>query len=285
MYENLHSPAEMSTDESSSHLKKYRIRYGAYQRVRAKLIVKTITIKSTVLSVAMISTVFVGANVQAGVFDQLAAVANSALPAYGRVQTMSVLPDLDSEQLEAGVKEVITVASDRVVANVEAGSLIDTEVTLSSDMRRAQKMAVKLGYEASFEQLQKQVNEAVIAAVPATSELLKAAVARVEIVEPRTLLTSHDTAATDYLRSRVSGSLQRQLQPLLSGLLEDTGATDTSAELASRIEFGTLLDTIVENHVLEQSIDGFFDKLEVEESVIRQNPESRTTRLLKRVFG
>lgn len=285
MYENLHIPAGTSTDKPGRHKLKFRIRHGVFHGIQARLIVKKIIIKSTVLSAAMITTLLTGANAQAGVFDQLAAVANSALPAYGRVQTHSAIPDLEPEQIEAGIKEIIAVASDRVVASVGAGSFENADGSLSSDMRRARKLATKLGYEESFEQLQKQVNEAVIAAVPATSELLKATIERIEFTEPRTLLISHDTAATDFLRSRVSGSLHRQLQPLLVGLLEDSGASGTSAMLASQIKFGTLLDTIVENHVLEQSIDGFFDQLEVEESFIRQNPESQTTSLLKRVFG
>lgn len=226
-------------------------------------------------------TIAVGTNVQAGVFDQLAAVANSALPAYGRVQMHAAVPDLAPEQLEAVLKEIIDVSSDRVVARVAAESLNDVEIPLSPDMRRVQKRASRLGYEKSFELLRKQVNEAVIAVTPATGELLKASVDRIEFAKPRILLVSHDTAASDYLRSRVSVSLQRQLRPLVVDLLEDSGAGSTSDILASQIEYGTLLNSIMEQHVLQQSIDGFFNKLEIEESFIRQNPDSPITSLLK----
>jgi len=56
----------------------------------------------------------------------------------------------------------------------------------SSDMRRAKKTAAKLGFEDSFEQLQQQVNEAVIEMAPTTGALLKAAVQRVELAEAAT---------------------------------------------------------------------------------------------------
>ena len=256
-------------------------------RIQAKLKVKKITIKSSVLAATLISSISVGNVASAGVFDQLAAVANSALPAYGRVQVMNNRPDLNSEQIESGIKEALALASDRVVAKVvaEDGYKINDEIPLSSDMRRARKTAVKLGQQASFEQLEQQMHEAVVATVPVTGTLLKEAVSRMEFIEPRVLLTSHETAATDFLRHRVSVSLQRQLQPIVIGFLKRTGAASTSARLANEIKFGNLLDTLIANHVIEQSIDGFFDELEKEETEIRQNPASRTTRLIQRIFG
>jgi len=68
-------------------------------------------------------------------------------------------------------------------------------------------------------------------------------------------------------------------------VLERTGASASGASLASKIQFGSLLESIMANHIIEQSIDGFFDQLEVQETSIRHNPGSRTTRLLRRVFG
>ena len=102
--------------------------------------------------------------------------------------------------------------------------------------------------------------------------------------EPRDLLASHETAATGFLRRKVSTRLQRQLQPVIVDLLERSGATATGAALATEIQFGNLLDTITQNHIIEQSIDGFFDRLEVQEAIIRQDPASRNSKLLRKVF-
>jgi len=249
--------------------------------------VKIITIKSSVLAVAVVIMTGVGDRSHAGVFDQIAAMANSALPAYGREHALSFRPDLPKRQIDAGIREALVVASDRVVQQVvaDSGYFAEGESQLSSDMRQVQKTAVRLGLEESFEQLTQQINQAVIAAVPVTGKLLKAAVRRVELSEPRGLLASHETAATDFLRRKVSANLHRQLQPLVTDLLKRTGAASTSAMLASEIQFGSLLDTITENQIIEQSIDGFFDKLEEQEVIIRQDPASRPTKLLRKVFG
>ncbi len=232
-------------------------------------------------------TLGVGERSHAGVFDQLAAMANNALPTYGRERAMSFRPDLPNRQIDAGIREALVVASDRVVQQVvaDSGYSTDGNAQLSADLRSVQKAAIKLGHEASFEQLKQQINEAVVAVAPLTGKLLKAAVRRVELSEPRGLLASHETAATDFLRSRVSDNLQRQLQPLVTDFLKRSGAASTSAVLASEIQLGNLLDTITENHIIEQSIDGFFDKLEVQETIIRQDPASRPTKLLRKVFG
>lgn len=248
---------------------------------------KIITIKSSVLAAVVVMTIGVGERSHAGVFDQLAALANGVLPAYGREQALSFRPDLPKRQIDAGIREALVVASDRVVQQVVANSgySADGEARLSADMRQVQKTAVSLGLEASFDQLTQQINEAVVAAAPVTGKLLKAAVRRVEFSEPRGLLASHETAATDFLRRKVSANLQRQLEPLVTDILKRTGAASTSAMLASEIQFGSLLNTITENHIIEQSIDGFFDRLEVEETIIRQDPASRPTKLLRKVFG
>ena len=84
---------------------------------------KKITIKSSVLTVtfAMMMT-GAGERSHAGVFDQLAALANGALPAYGREQVMNFRPDLTSRQIDAGIREALVVASERVVEEVVAGS-------------------------------------------------------------------------------------------------------------------------------------------------------------------
>jgi len=114
---------------------------------------------------------------------------------------------------------------------------------------------------------------------------MKAAVRRVEFSEPRGLLASHETAVTDFLRRRVSGNLHRQLLPVVMEYLERSGAASTCEQLASEIQYGNLLHTITENHIIEQSINSFFDKLEVQEAIIRQDPASRPTKLLRKVFG
>jgi len=218
----------------------------------------------------------------ASVFEQLAAVANSALPTYGRVQSASYHPELRQDQIDLAIRQAMRLGSDRAVYRVVQA--VEGGLPLSSDLRRARRGAVKLGHEADFIRFEQQLQGAVMEAVPVTAELFKAALVRVEFVEPRMLLLSHDTAMADYLRHRVAGALKRQLEPVVTELLQKSGAIDNGSAIAEQIQFGKLLNISATDHVVQQSIDGFFRQLESEEHAIRYYPEYRSTRLLRRAF-
>jgi len=244
-----------------------------------KLKVKKIIIKSCGQTVVLVSLLGLSGISSAGVFEQLAAVANSALPAYGRVQTMSPRPELKDHQIESAIRQALRLAADRTV------QIEDDTLTLSADLRRAKKAAVKLGHGQSFELLTRQIEEVVIAAAPGTAALFKEALELVEFDKPRQLLEAHDAAATDYLRHRVAVKLQRQLQPVVEDLLQQSGASDVSAQIAEKIKYGNLLEIMISDHVIQRSVDGFFRHLEVQEKAIRHSPDHQSTNLLRHVFG
>lgn len=245
-----------------------------------------INIKSTVAAFTLATLTGLGNVSSAGVFDQLVSAANGALPSYGREHSVGYRPDLENEQIAAAIREALSVSSDRVAKNVLSDAAYqDGAIRLSRDLRKVQKLAVKRGHGEIFDQLQQQLNEAVLAAAPETRDLLKSALGDIEIVEPRVLLIAHDTAATDYLRLRLAEKLQRQLYPVVAKLLAQTGATATANVIASEIKFGNLLATIMSNHVVDYSIDSFFLNLEQQERAIRLNPRYRTTEQLRNVFG
>ncbi len=241
--------------------------------------------KSSVIAFAVAALTSFSSISHAGIFDSLVGVANSALPSYGRDQLLSVRPDLDKAQIVTGIREALELASDRAVAKVVASAEGESQIKLSSDLRKAQKLARKSGQEVAFQQFEKQLNETMIAAAPAARDLLKTALEQVEIIEPRVLLVAHDAAATDFLRMRVMEKLQRQLQPVVAELLLESGAIHRCDEIASKIKFGNLLETISTDHVVESTVESFFLQLEMEERAIRHDPASRSTDLLRDVFG
>jgi len=114
--------------------------------------------------------------------------------------------------------------------------------------------------------------------------LLKNAVTRVEITEPKKLLSAQGTTATNYLYTRLQTTLQRKLQPVAHDVLEASGATDSSEAIGSVIQFDDMLSRLMVDHVVEQSMKSFFLELELQEQEIRQNPSSRSTALLRDVF-
>ena len=114
--------------------------------------------------------------------------------------------------------------------------------------------------------------------------LLKQAVTGLEISQPKKLLASQGTTATHYLYKRLQTRLQRKLQPVAQDALQASGAADSSEAIGSMIQFDDMLDRLMVDHVVEESMKGFFLELELQEQEIRQNPASRSTALLRDVF-
>lgn len=227
-----------------------------------------------------------GVSASAGVFDQLAAVANSALPAYGRDYMANTRPDLSKEEIATGIKEAIVLGSNRVAEMVtEKGGYLSTDLRLSSGLRKAKKLALKLGYEQQFLEFEQQLNEATVSVAPITRDLLHTALPKIEIAEPRKLLVAHDTAATNFLYGRLQSTLQRQLQEAAEDSLQQSGAAASGETIASMIKFDDLLERLMIDHVVEQNLKGFFLQLEAQEQKIRLYPEYRSTPLLRNVFG
>jgi len=252
---------------------------------RQILKVKIIKIKSSVIALTLTAGTGFGMPASAGVFDQLAAVANSALPAYGRDYLMNYRPDLSEELLASGIRELIEIGSARVVASLTKEGAYVESLRMSSGLRKAKKLAAKLDRQKQFEQFELQLNQAAVAMAPMLHDLLVTAIADLEISEPRKVLAAHDTAATNYFYAQVAGILQRQLQPIAKDLLKQSGAADSGERIGALIKFDDLLERLMVEHVVERNMKGYFVQLELQEQEIRRNPDSRSTRLLREVFG
>lgn len=226
----------------------------------------------------------------AGVFNNLVNAANGALPTYGREATRANRQDLNTAEISAAIREALNIGADNVSARFTRGGYSDTtvRVELPRAWRKAQKISARIGYSAEFDELERKLNSAAASAAPATRNLIKQYVDRIELEDPRALLNGHDIAATHYLQQRVNDRLVRRLKPIINQLLIDAGAVESSSKIEKRVRHLPMvknLQTDLADHVVAESLAGFFHYLAREEQSIRINPASRTTELLQKVFG
>lgn len=249
-------------------------------------------VNTVVLPVALIAVV-AGSSVQpghAGVFDNLFNAANGALPTYGREASRANRQDLSTAEITAAIREALNIGADNVSERFSLGGYNDTtvRVELPRAWRKAQKIAARIGYSAEFDELENKLNIAAASAAPATRTLIKQFVSGIKLDDPRALLNSHDIAATHFLRQRVNDRLASRLKPIINQLLIEAGAVESSSKIEKRIRHLPMvknLQTDLADHVVAESLDGFFHYMAREEQSIRINPASRTTDLLKKVFG
>ena len=255
--------------------------------------VTIIRLVNTIIFPVALVAVVVGGSVQtshAGVFDNLMNAANGALPTYGREGARGDRPDLSSAEISAGMREALNIGADNVSARFVLNGYNDTtvRVALPRTWQKAQKISARLGYSAEFDALENQLNMAAASAAPATRNLIKFFVNGIEFEDPRALLNGHDIAATNYLRQSVNERLSNQLKPIIEQLLVDAGAMESRSKIEERIKNLPKMKSLqadLADHVVAESLAGFFHYLAREEQAIRINPSSRTTVLLQKVFG
>jgi len=97
-----------------------------------------------------------------------------------------------------------------------------------------------------------------------------------------------EDSATQYFKSRMSGSLAVAMKPIVDDSLADVGAAKSYDKLMASynaVPFVPKVEADLGDYVVDKGMDGIFFYLAREEAAIRQNPAARTTELLRKVFG
>ncbi len=246
-----------------------------------------LTVLVTVLTTVMATPVF-----SAGILDNLVNAANGALVVYGRENVRENRADLSAEMIAAGLREALFVGCDNVLARLSEhegyGGDSTVRIALPDVWRKAQKVAAKIGYNRDFKKFEHQLNLAAATVAPATRDMLQQVIERLPMDDARGILNGSDSQATSYLRRNITDDIENRLRPIVQASLQSSGAMKSSEKIASRIRRVVMvknLDVDLADHVVSQSLEGFFYYLEKEEQAIRSDPSQRTSTLLKRVFG
>lgn len=218
--------------------------------------------------------------------------ADSAAPITDAPRTTAAHSPTSAIDFGAGLRETLVVASRRVVERLatEDGFNADPRihVPLPAALQSARGWLDRIGMAATLDELEVRLNRAAEAATPQARTLFVDAIRTMTIDDARAILQGGTTAATDYLRGRMSDPLLTAVQPVIDASLADVGALellDTARDHYARIPMAPPLDLDVEQHVAKATVDGIFTYLAAEEAAIRADPAQRTTDLLRAVFS
>ncbi len=106
--------------------------------------------------------------------------------------------------------------------------------------------------------------------------------------DARKILSGHETAATDYFKSKTTNKLTAAFAPIVDKAMNEVGVTRQYKELTGRYNSIPFVkkDTFdIERYVVSKALDGLFYMVAQEEKKIRTNPAARVTDLLREVFG
>lgn len=212
------------------------------------------------------------------------------------------LRTLSEEQITGGLKEAIGKGVQQAVEALGKadGFLGDASVKipLPASLKKVEAALRSVGQERMADDFVVTLNRAAEQAVPEAAGVLAESVKQMSLEDARSILTSTNTAATDYFRRTSVTNLHARFLPIVKAATARVGVTATYKDLLGKAGLnqsgllgglsrsflgGESLD--LDDYVTRKALDGLFLKIAEEEVKIRENPGARTTELLQKVFG
>lgn len=248
------------------------------------MIVKNI-MKCCALSVLILA--FGMSNVDAGWGDLLDYFSDDPEIIHG---VSSVLTD--SEIID-GLKEALSRGTTSAIARLgkEDGFFANRKVKIlmPDSLKTVEDGLRKIGQDRYADEFVLTMNRAAEQAVPEAAEIFGSAIRNMSIQDARGILNGPDDAATKYFRRTSGEKLVNRFLPIVGRATDRVGVTSNYKEMVDKLGFmSRFFDTEsldVDRYVTNRAIDGLFLMLAREEKLIRENPASRTTELLKKVFA
>lgn len=162
------------------------------------------------------------------------------------------------------------------------------KILLPEQLRTLERGLRTVGLGSQVDELVLGMNRAAERAAPQAKPIFWNAIGAMTIDDARKILGGHDTAATDYFRTKTSDALGAAFKPIVENAMREVGVTRQYTDLyrrAQAIPFLNVEAYDLDRYVVTRALDGLFHVVGEEEKKIRTNPAARVTELLRDVFG
>jgi hypothetical protein len=162
------------------------------------------------------------------------------------------------------------------------------KILLPKNVRSLETGLRAVGYGPKVDAFVLSMNRAAEAAAPSARKIFVDAILSMTFDDARKILSGGDTAATDYFKSKTTQQLTTAFRPIIQKTMNQNSVTQQYNQLvgqAQRIPFMKSQNLDITDYVVSQALNGLFYMVGQEERNIRKNPATRTTELLKQVFG
>jgi hypothetical protein len=205
---------------------------------------------------------------------------------------------LSQEQVLGGLREALASGVQHAVTNLGRadGFLKDVNVRipLPSALQSTEKALRRLGQQQLADQFITTMNRAAEQAVPEAAAVLADSVRQMSVADAKAILTSTNTAATEYFKRTSETNLFTRLLPIVKKTTGDVGVTAAYKQMVDKVSggFGGFASSFLkpetldlDSYVTHKALDGLFLKIADQEKLIRENPAARATDVLQKVFG
>lgn len=199
---------------------------------------------------------------------------------------------LATGDIEKAFKEALQIGSENVVNQLSTvnGFYKDPSIRipLPKKLKPVKKTLYKLGMEKDVDRFEKKLNRAAEAAVPKAKALFLKSISAMTFQDVMGIYEGPKDSATKYFEKKMSPSLRKEMRPIVESSLSEVGAIKAFKKVMksyNKLPYAPEVKADITGYVIQKGMDGVFFYLAKEEAAIRDNPEKRTTELLKQVFG
>jgi Protein of unknown function (DUF4197) len=214
--------------------------------------------------------------------------------------TGSSASNLNERDASGGIKEALAQGVDRAVRQLGKpdGFFRDqaVKILVPEKLRRLADLARQLGAGKKVDAFELSMNRAAEKAVPMAANILADSVRQMTLQDAIGLVRGGDTSATDFFRRTSEQKLYDTFLPIVAKQTAEVGVTKKYKDLSKKAGGNALAGALLggssngttsadlDDYVTREAIDGLFHVIAEQEKQIRNNPASRTTDLLRRVF-
>ena len=201
-------------------------------------------------------------------------------------------PQVTEAEAGGGVKEALNNGITSAVSHLnKPDAFFKSElykVLLPPEAQKMEKTLRDLGLGKMADDAIESINRGAEDAVGFATPIFIDAIKQMTITDALKLITGGNNSITEYFKSKTSAKLKAAFIPVIDSSLQKVNATKYYGDAVNRynkVPFVKKMNPDLSDYVAERTLFALFDRIGVEEANIRNNPASRTSDLLKKVFG
>ena len=195
-------------------------------------------------------------------------------------------------QLVRGIKEALELGSNRAATSLSAnGGYANNplyRIELPANLQPIASKLRQLGLGGQMDQVESLMNQGAEKAAIEAKAVFVDAVRNMSVTDALGIVRGNNTAATDYFRGQTEASLRQRYLPIIKENLQEIGFYNQYQQMLSTYKMLPIAnkpDLDLEQHVLNQALNGLFKQVSVEEQLIRKDPVGRGSQIIGAVFG
>lgn len=172
---------------------------------------------------------------------------------------------LDNETIFAGLKEALSVGTEKVVSELSAanGYFGDSAVhiPLPQSLQTARKFLKTAGFGSLADDLELRMNRAAEAAVPEAGAIFSDAISSMSLEDVKAIYEGPHDSATRWFQKRTSDTLRARFTPVVEASMSEAGVIksyDAFVGQYAKIPFVPEAKAELSTHVVGKALDGLF---------------------------